>query len=185
MPNGSMPFERSIVRRKSTQYRFDIGLKEYALFMSAIANGVSIEDSAWAAGLIPQRVHDWLKKGKILFESDAELTAHSQSWQYARFWEDFKKASSGFVIRHVVNINDASTKSTPHNWTASAWMLQRKRPKEFSERYLIEKMTDQKMLELVKFFFNQSPTEEFREQLAAIVQMIPTLQLSETEKYEG
>ncbi|MGB8698508.1 MAG: hypothetical protein WCD18_03750 [Thermosynechococcaceae cyanobacterium] len=185
MPNGSSPFDRSVVRRKSNQYRFDIGPKEYALFIGSIANGVSIEDSAWAAGLTPQRVHDWLKKGQILFESDAELSPGSAAQQYARFWEDYKKASSGFVIRHVVNINDAAVNGTSGNWTASAWALQRKRPKEFSERYLIDQMTDKKMIELVKFIFDQSPTEVFREQLAAIVQMIPTLRLSETETDVG
>jgi hypothetical protein len=176
---GSIPFERSIVRRKSTQYRFDIGPQEYALFMEAIANGVSIEDSAWGAGLTPQRVHDWLNKGQILFESDADLPPHSAAWQYSRFWEDFKRSSSTFVLRHVSNINNASTKSTPHNWTASAWMLQRKRPKEYCEHYKTEKITDQKILEIVKFFFEQSPTELFREQLATMVQMIPTLHLKD------
>ena len=90
---GSIPFERSIVRKKSTQYRFEIDPNAYQLFMQGVHSGASVPDSAWAAGLKPDTVYHWLEKGQILFESDAELPTQSAAWQYARFFHDYKIAS--------------------------------------------------------------------------------------------
>jgi hypothetical protein len=179
MSLGSVPFERSIVRKKSTQFRLDIDPEVYRKFMEGVYSGVSVVDSAWAAGVKPDTVYHWLEKGEILFESDAELPPHSAAWQYARFFHDYKIASSQAVVKHSINIDSASVKSTPTNWTASAWKLERLRPDQYSQKYIIEKITDKKVLEVVKFFFEQSPTDEFREQLAALVSMIPTLQLKD------
>lgn len=179
MSLGSIPFERSIVRKKSNQYRFDIDPAVYQTFMNGVYSGVSVDDSAWAAGVQPRLVYMWLEKGKILFESDADLPPHSTAWQYARFFHDYKKATAQAVMKHAVNIDSASIKSTPTNWTASAWKLERLRPEQYSQKYIVEKITDKKVLEVVKFFFDQSPTDEFREQLAALVSMIPTLQLKD------
>jgi hypothetical protein len=181
MPNslGSIPFDRSIVRKKSTKYRFEIDPAAYQLFMDGIYSGSSVADSAWAAGLKPDTVYHWIKKGEILFESDAEFPPHSAAWQYARFFHDYKKASSQAVVKHSINIDRASVKSTPTNWTASAWKLERLRPEQFSQKYLIEKITDQKLLEYVKFTFDHAPDEDFREKLAAIISMIPTLRLKD------
>lgn len=175
---GSVPPERSIKRRKSNQYRFDIGPQEYATFMAGIRNGLSIDDAAWNANLTPRRVFDWLAKGEIL--ADEDLPPHSQAWQYARFWHDFKKASSNFVGLHVANINNASTKSTPQNWTASAWMLERKRPGEYGNKYIMEKLTDQKVLDVIKFLF-ENATDPTREELAKLIQLIPKLNLNECQ----
>jgi hypothetical protein len=174
MSLGSVPFDRSIKRRKSTQYRFDIGPKEYEAFMAGIRNGLSIEDASWNANLTPRRVFDWLKKGEIL--ADEELPVGCSAWQYSRFWHDFKKASSNFVGIHVANINAASVKSTPHNWTASAWMLERKRPEQFSQKYILEKISDQKILDFIKLIFD-TVDDNAREQVAAVIQMLPSLKL--------
>jgi hypothetical protein len=179
MSLGSIPFERSIVRKKSTQFRFDIDPAVYQKFMDAVYSGVSVKDSAWAAGVKPDTVYHWLEKGEILFESDAELPPHSTAWQYARFFHDYKIVSSQAVVKHSINIDSASVKSTPTNWTASAWKLERLRPEHYSQKYIIEKITDKKVLEVVKFLFEQSPDDDFREKLAGIVGMIPTLKLSD------
>jgi hypothetical protein len=178
MPLGTVPFERSIVRRKSTKYRFEIDPTTYQTFMDGIYSGSSVADSAWAAGLKPDTVYHWLEKGEILFESDAELPTHSAAWQYARFFHDYKKASSQSVVKHCINIDNASIKSTPTNWTASAWKLERLRPQQFSQKYIMEKITDQKVLEVIKFLF-ENATDATREELASLVQLIPSLKLAD------
>jgi hypothetical protein len=181
MPNGSMPFERSLKRRKSTQYRMEINPQQYKDFMTGITNGMSIESASWNAGINPRTTRNWLEKGKLL--ADEDLPPHSQAWQYALFFHDHEKSRAKFEALHAGNINSKAMTKSPGEWTASAWMLERRRSKDYGQHYQVEKQTDQKMIELVKFIFDQAPDEDFREKFAAIVGMIPTLQLSETEKY--
>lgn len=183
MPKASMPFDRSIKRTKSTQFRMEISPQQYKDFMQGITNGLSIETASWNAGINPKTVRSWLEKGQILAGED--LPPHSQAWQYQRFSEDHEKSRAKFEAIHAGNINSKATTKSPGEWTASAWMLERRRSKDYGQHYQVEKQTDQKLLEYVKFCFDQSPTPLFREQLAAIVNMIPSLRLSETEKYEA
>ncbi|MGB8703159.1 MAG: hypothetical protein WCD18_27385 [Thermosynechococcaceae cyanobacterium] len=183
MPHGSMPFERSIKRVKSTQYRMEINPQQYKAFMEGITNGLSVETASWNAGIKPKTVRSWLEKGEIL--AGVDLPPHSQAWQYQRFSEDHEKARAKFEALHAGNINSKAVAETPGQWTASAWMLERRRSKDYGQHYQVDQMTDKKMIELVKFIFDQSPTELFREQFAAIVQMIPRLRLSETETDVG
>lgn len=182
MPLGSVPIERSIKRRKSTQYRFDIGPREYDSFMAGIRNGLSIDDAAWNAGLTPRRVFDWIAKGEILYGED--YPPGCSAWQYARFWHDYKKASANFVGIHVANINNKATQSpedSPGQWTPSAWMLERKRPEEYSEKYKLEKLSDQKILNFIKFIF-ENCSEPMREEFAALVQLLPNLKLNDAKE---
>lgn len=183
MPNGSMSFERSIKRTKSTQFRMEISPQQYKDFMQGITNGLSIETASWNAGINPKTVRSWLEKGEIL--AGVDLPPHSQAWQYQRFSEDHEKSRAKFEALHSSNINNHAVANAPGQWTASAWMLERRRSKDYGQHYRVEKQTDTKIIALVKFFFDQSPDDDFREKLAVIVGMIPTLQLSETEKYEA
>jgi hypothetical protein len=177
MPLGTVPVERSIKRRKSTSYRMDMHPNDYAAFINAILNGSSFEAAGWNANTNPALIKTWLERGEILDDCD-DFPQNSQAWQYVRFFRDYKKAVAQMEILHVCNINVASQKSTPHNWTASAWMLERKRPHEFSQKYIIEKITDQKVLDVIKFLF-ENATEATREELASLVQLLPSLKLSD------
>ncbi len=182
MPN-SMPFDRSIKRRKSTQYRMEITPEQWRNFMDGITNGLSIETSSWSAGVPPRTVRNWLEKGEIL--ADEDLPVGSAAAQYQAFWRGHEKARAKFEALHAGNINSKATTKSSGEWTASAWMLERRRSKDYGQHYQVEKQVGTQLLELVKFCFDQSPTPLFREQLAAIVNMIPALELSETEKYEA
>lgn len=174
-----MSFERSLKRTKSTQYRMEIDPQAYKLFMDAIANGMSIESASHVAGLRPKTVQSWLEKGDILEGED--LPVGCSAWQYARFSSDYKKSRALFEAKHVANINTKATSESPGQWTASAWMLERRRPKDYGQQYQIEKTGDAKVLEFIKFMFESSPTDLFREQLASIVALIPALRLSEVD----
>jgi hypothetical protein len=180
MAKASIPFDRSIKRRKSTQFRMEITPQQYKDFMQGVTNGLSIETASWNAGINPKTVRCWLEKGAILEGED--LPPHSQAWQYQRFSEDHEKSRAKFEALHAGNINSKATAESSGQWTASAWMLERRRSKDYGQHYQVEKQTDTKMIELVKFMFDQSPDEDFREKLAAIVGMIPSLKLSENEQ---
>ena len=181
MPQSSMPFERSIKRRKSTQFRFDISPESYSTFMMCIKNGMGIDPSAWAAGLPPTTVKNWLEKGEILAEEIDSLKPESTSWQYARFWTDYKKSWAYFEMGHSSNIADHSVSNKPGQWTASAWMLERRRAESYAQRHLINELADKKVMEVIKFLFDSSPTVLFREQLATMIATIPSLNLAEAD----
>jgi hypothetical protein len=183
MPKASIPFDRSIKRTKSTQYRMEISPQQYEAFMQGIANGLSIETASWNAGINPKTVRNWLEKGQILAGED--LPPHSQAWQYQRFSEDHEKSRARFEALHVANINCKSTAKSPGEWTASAWMLERRRSKDYGQRYQTEKLSDQKVIEVIRFLFESAPTPLFSEQLAGLVSLLPNLKLNEAETYEA
>lgn len=149
MPKASMPFDRSIKRTKSTQFRMEISPQQYKDFMQGITNGLSIETASWNAGINPKTVRSWLEKGQILAGED--LPPHSQAWQYQRFSEDHEKSRAKFEALHSSNINNHAVTKAPGEWTASAWMLERRRSKDYGQHYQVEKLSDSKTLETIKF----------------------------------
>jgi hypothetical protein len=68
----------------------------------------------------------WLKLGKTIDESEQDHTKRD----YLRFYEAAKKALADAQIRHIENINKASAK----NWLASAWLLERRYPKQWGKQ---------------------------------------------------
>jgi hypothetical protein len=182
-----IPIERSIRRRKSTQYRFDISPREYTDFIEGIRLGLSVEDSAWNAKLTPRRVWDWLKKGDTYAEISDDLVPHSSAWQYARFWQDYMHAKANMTARHVANIDHCSrTPATSSGqWQASKYLLSVKNPAQWSEQHQIEKITDQKIIQMVKFCLEHSPTPLWSEQFVTIVGLLPSLKLHEADTYEA
>jgi hypothetical protein len=181
MPNGSMPYERSLKRTKSTQFRMEVSPQQYKDFMQGITNGLSIETASWNAGVNPKTVRSWLEKGEILAGED--LPPHSQAWQYQRFSEDHEKARAKFEALHSSNINNHAVAKAPGEWTASAWMLERRRSKDYGQHYQTEKLSDRKTLEVIKFLFDAAPTPLFTEQLANIISLVPGLRLKEEEAF--
>ncbi|HEY9825097.1 MAG TPA: hypothetical protein V6D19_06595 [Stenomitos sp.] len=147
--------------------------------MTAIRNGCSIPIAANLAGIPSRTVEDWLSKGRKLENADIEPEPGTQARGLLDFLRLYQKARSEYIATHVGNINSHATADRPGAWTASAWVLERKQPKEFSQKYLIEKIAEQRVLDLVRFLFQGAPTELFREQLAQLVQLIPDLNLSE------
>lgn len=176
MPKASMPFDRSIKRTKSTQFRMEISPQQYKDFMQGITNGLSIETASWNAGINPKTVRSWLEKGQILAGED--LPPHSQAWQYQRFSEDHEKSRAKFEALHSSNINNHAVDNAPGAWTASAWMLERRRSKDYGQHYQVEKQVGTQLLELVKFLF-ENASEPTREELVSLVELIPGLLLKE------
>jgi hypothetical protein len=176
MAKASIPFDRSIKRRKSTQFRMEITPQQYKDFMQGVINGLSIETASWNAGINPKTVRCWLEKGAILEGED--LPPHSQAWQYQRFSEDHEKSRAKFEALHAGNINSKATAESPGQWTASAWMLERRRSKDYGQHYQTEKQSDQKVIEFIKFLL-ENASEPTRIELAGLIQMVPNLKLDE------
>lgn len=83
-----------------------------------ISNGLSQKDAAVMAGTTEKSFYEWMKKSE--------------------FSESVKKATVGFKLYHLHNI----AKHAATTFTASAWLLERKFPEEFSinaqERQVLE-----------------------------------------------
>lgn len=170
--------ERSIVRRKSTQYRFEIGLEEYAGFITAVQDGMSIDSAAWSIGKDPSTVRTWLGKGEIFFNSIDDLVTHSAAWQYARFYQDFKKAGSNFEYENLLNIKEHGHKDKNGVWVASAWLLERKMPEQYSHKYIIDRLVDRRLTDILKMVY-ELLTPAAAEQFASILHLIPGLKVTQ------
>ena len=59
-----------------------------------------------------------------------EAGEKAKSGKYFHFLQEVKKAEAKFIAYHTANI----TQHSQQNWQASAWLLERKCPKEFGKK---------------------------------------------------
>jgi len=98
-----------------TPYKLDKELQKKIAFF--VQNGASIEDACLNCGIHKTSYYKWIKKGK----KDSEGVYHD-------FMQHMEKAQAKNKMFHINNINKHAEKS----WQASAWMLERRYPEEFS-----------------------------------------------------
>jgi hypothetical protein len=88
-----------------------------------IENGNSNNDTCKLVGISDSSFYSWLadaekfQKGEEVQDGEIKLD----------LLDNIKRAEAGFKAFHINNI----TKSSRKEWTASAWLLERKFPKEF------------------------------------------------------
>lgn len=75
--------------------------------------GMSYEDSATLVGISEPTLYDWIKK-------------------YPKFSKDIKEAKTKCKRSMVTIVRQAARKT----WTAAAWWLERRYPKEFAKRQI-------------------------------------------------
>lgn len=85
--------------------------------------GNTINASAQSAGITPQTLNAWLRKGKKI-----------GSGKYFQFYEAVKKAEADAQVHAVAIIRSAMSKS----WQAAAWWLERKFPADWALRQYVE-----------------------------------------------
>lgn len=107
-----------------------------------MAGGASITDACLLCGVSRPVYYLWRKKAK-------EEPEDSQSI-YRQFLDAMEVAEAGFKRTHLARIASASKGKTEGQWQASAWLLERKFPAEFSRREQVA-LTD-KIDEFVKAF---------------------------------
>lgn len=112
--------------------------------------GNSNKDAATIAGVCEETFYSWQK-------------------EHAGFSEELKKAESEFKSARIMRIMEASKKS----WQASAWLLERKYPLEFSLRRILELIEREKPM-------NKRIADELMERAIAIADEIAS-DVAETE----
>lgn len=101
-----------------------------------IANGMPANQALQAVGLGKSAYYDWIARG------ERDLKAGRKTY-LAEFSERIKRAESAFIATHLGNIAGHSEKA----WQASAWLLERRFPEEFSLR--AKPATDQGLMVVV------------------------------------
>ncbi len=89
-------------------------------FCAALALGHTRADAAGYAGVKYATVHRWLARA-----------SHEKRGRYRTFRAAVKRAENEFVSRNVAVINSAAGDGT---WTASAWLLERRRPADWGRK---------------------------------------------------
>lgn len=86
--------------------------------VAAIDFGASYEHACAYAGIVYRTFRNWIIRGEEEFEAGRDT-------EYARFFQDIKAAEGRGVITNLSEI--ASSKE----WTAKAWLLERRHPEHY------------------------------------------------------
>ena len=91
-------------------------------------NGLSDKDICDMVGIAQQTLYRWLKDADTGVDTDNPDRPASDLELKQELSDGLKRAQAAFKAYHIQNI----TKAAKKNWQASAWMLERMFPKEFS-----------------------------------------------------
>ena len=91
-------------------------------------NGLTDKDICDMVGISQQTFYRWLKDAETGVDTDNPSRPASDLELKQELSEGLKRAQAAFKAYHIQNITKAARK----NWQASAWMLERMFPKEFS-----------------------------------------------------
>jgi len=97
-----------------------------------IENGNANKDACSFVGISEATFYSWIVSAEEILAGKKRKS--KKNVIYLEFLESLKGAEAKFRAFHVGNINAASKKE----WTASAWMLERRYPKEFGRRLAAE-----------------------------------------------
>ena len=90
----------------------------------AIENGATLEIAAQAAGIAPRTLDEWLHHGRKELQENPDAAGPC-----ANFVRAANVASAKLETDLLATIQAASEK----NWTASAWLLERKHPSRYAK----------------------------------------------------
>ena len=91
-------------------------------------NGLSDKDICDMVGIAQQTFYRWLKDAETGLDTDNPTRPAADLELKQELSDGLKRAKAAFKAYHIQNITKAARK----NWQASAWMLERMFPKEFS-----------------------------------------------------
>ena len=115
--------------------------------LTAIQNGAPFCDAARAVGISYDTFRSWRAQGRK-DRAAGKLSAFSS------FLADVEKAHAAFVTEGVEQIKAHAAKS----WQARAWLLERRRPKEFADnRYELRRLGNE-LAEVRKLLMALTPS---------------------------
>lgn len=118
-------------------------------FCGYIENGITQRDAALMCGISEACLYKWLGRGK----QEIELGIDAEDSIYVELVESLKRSEPKFKAYHIQQIHKASRDLK--QWQASAWLLERKYPREFGkvDRNAVQAEDDNGQLrELAKLF---------------------------------
>lgn len=122
---GNVPDKRG---RTPLLVRFD-QIRETVLD-ALINEGATVDMAARKAGVARKTIFNWLRKGRearaARDSGEGPLTAYDDA--YIEFADKVDRAEYEIIKKHLDRIDEAGEE----NWTASAWMLERRFPEQFS-----------------------------------------------------
>lgn len=105
--------------------------------VKALLDGMPIEKAAEMAGLARTTLHRYRREGRLVSEALGEMELETPDDSFDKyqkccweFWTTTRKAELQAINGHVANV----TKASQRCWQASAWVLERRLPKEFGRR---------------------------------------------------
>jgi hypothetical protein len=102
-------------------------IKTVALFLSELESGVHLEPAAELAGLAPNTVRNWIKRGEA-----EEIASQGTDSPYQSFCRAVKRCRANAESRVTKNILKASEE--PRFWAAGATYLERTYPDRWGRR---------------------------------------------------
>lgn len=91
-------------------------------FLKAVRLGMSNEKACDYAGIEECTFYAYTNR------AEKDIKAGKKDTINIKFQKEYKKAKADFILRHVTRITQASDNGT---WQASAWLLERRQPKDF------------------------------------------------------
>lgn len=126
-----------------------------------ITAGLNQEDAAEYAGVPLRTFYNWLQRGereeKRLAQSPGAKPQPREAI-FLQFWQAVKKARLDFKRTQIRNVKQAALQ----HWQASAWLLERRWPKEFGQQVLVRQQVVDELEEVLDRLERQLDPETFR-----------------------
>lgn len=113
-----------------------------------ITAGLNQQDAAELAGVPLTTFYNWLRRGELeqnRLAQSPRTKPRPRETVFLEFWKSVKKAQIAFKQTHVKNIEQAA----PQHWQCSAWLLERRFPKEFGQRVLVRQQVERELEEVL------------------------------------
>jgi len=104
----------------------------------AISLGASREGAASCAGIAPSTLYEWIRRGK------------GGEAPYSELWERIEVGQRAFEVHALERIEAAAR--LPGNWTAAAWLLERRMPARYGRKL---SLPEDKIAKLVEARINE------------------------------
>jgi hypothetical protein len=116
--------------KKSGRWKLAYSAEVHKKIVDALERGAYQVHAANAAGVSMSALQKWVTLGR---EGDA---------RYAAFAEDVDRARANDALRNQAVISAAAMRKVPGDWKAAAWNLERKFPKLYGRRMMMDNVDD-------------------------------------------